>query len=625
MRPEQRLPAPRTNLPFVILTMSRLALKSVLAISLAGDQILSQEEAGMLDFTGRISLVTGAGRGLGYSYAAELAKRGASVIVHDVGTGADGAGRDPTVAEAAAERLRQAWGRAQPESGPIGTREQCAALIARILAEHDRLDIIIHNAGWVGYQPIEDLHPDFLHRMTELAIDTPLWLAQAAWPIMRRRCFGRILLTTSDRAIYPCYAQQGLTAYAAAKMAAIGIVNALAREGEADGILVNAISPVAKTRMWGVEGEPDELKPEEVAPGAVYLVSPESRASGWVLRAANGQFVATRALEADGVDYPRDLKAVAAVDAEGVAAAWPRIAVAFPEHRTGTPHQVATAFNAVATLGECPIWSDRRQRLIWIDTVGRSFNLFDPATGRNEAWSVADDIGMVAERPDGTFVVGLGCDLAIVYGQGQVERIATAPDARPGFRFNDGRIDEAGRLWIGLMDGALGDGTGILYRYDPDGTWHVMDSDYTLINGLDWSPDRRTLYVTDSRKREIYAYEHDPETGTLGARRLFASFSEEQGYPDGLLVEQGGALWSVLFDGGAIYRFEPDGSIAARIELPVPRPTSCAFAHDGSSLFVTTARLGLNEAMLERFPSSGALLRVAVCSQGPGTVRSLDP
>ena len=223
-----------------------------------------------------------------------------------------------------------------------------------------------------------------------------------------------------------------------------------------------------------------------------------------------------------------------------------------------------------------------------------------------------DDIGMVAERPDETLVAAQGCDRAVVGGDGRAECIATAPRAHPGFRLNDGRFDDQGRLWVGVMDGALGEGTGILYRYDPDGTWHVMDRGYTLVNGLDWSPDRRMLYVTDSRRREIRAYDHDRGTATLGGRRPFARFGEDQGYPDGLLVEPEGALWSVLFDGAALQRFEPDGTVSARIGLPVPRPTSCASSPDGSGLFVTTARLGLDARALECLPSSGALLRVAI-------------
>jgi NAD(P)-dependent dehydrogenase (short-subunit alcohol dehydrogenase family) len=143
---------------------------------------------------------------------------------------------------------------------------------------------------------------------------------------MTAQRYGRILLTTSDRAIYPEYAQVGLSAYAAAKLAAVGIANVLSHEGAAHGILVNAISPVAKTRMWGVEEEPDELHPDSVAQGAAFLVSDACQDTGWVLRASNGQFHATKAQEASGVDYPRDLRAVKGASLEEVANGWRRIA-----------------------------------------------------------------------------------------------------------------------------------------------------------------------------------------------------------------------------------------------------------------------------------------------------------
>jgi len=241
---------------------------------------------------------------------------------------------------------------------------------------------------------------------------------------------------------------------------------------------------------------------------------------------------------------------------------------------------------------------------------GRTLNRFDPATERNEAIGMSDPIGMVAEHTDGTLIVALGCDLATVGDDGNVRRIATAPHGQEGFRLNDGRLDTEGRLWIGLMDGAFGHGTGILYRYDPDGSWHVMDDGFTLVNGLDWSPTRRTLYVTDSRAPAIYAYAHDPATGKIGPRRQFATFGPDDGFPDGLLVGPDGAIWSTLFNAGAIQRIEPDGRFTRRIELPVSRPTSCAFDRDGATLYVTTARLGLDKAALDREPMAGAILRV---------------
>jgi NAD(P)-dependent dehydrogenase (short-subunit alcohol dehydrogenase family) len=280
----------------------------------------------MIDFSGKVALVTGGGRGLGLAYARCLVERGATVVLHERGAAPDGTGHDPTVAEIAAASLNERGGRAFAASGALESRADCHAIVSDVQAKHSRCDILIHNAGWVGYQQIECLEEDFVRRMTALSLDASLWLAQAAWPMMRARGFGRILLTTSDRAIYPEYAQAGLAAYAAAKMAVIGIVNVLAAEGEQHGIRVNAISPVAKTRMWGVEIEPRDLPPDAVAAGAAFLVSDACEESGWVLRASNGQFHAIRAGEAADVDYPRDLRAVRALSPDEIARQWRRIA-----------------------------------------------------------------------------------------------------------------------------------------------------------------------------------------------------------------------------------------------------------------------------------------------------------
>ena len=194
------------------------------------------------------------------------------------------------------------------------------------LEKFGRLDILIHNAGWVAYQSVQELTPDFLHRAISINLEAPTWLAQAAFPIMKRQNYGRIVLTTSDRAIYQQYALSGLAPYAMGKMAQIGLMNVLAVEGALHGILVNAISPVAKTRMWNVQDQPEELRPDQVAPGVLYLASPECRESGFILRASNGQFTALRWVERNNVDYPLNLAAVEISTAEDLATRWKQIA-----------------------------------------------------------------------------------------------------------------------------------------------------------------------------------------------------------------------------------------------------------------------------------------------------------
>ncbi|MGL4307032.1 MAG: SDR family NAD(P)-dependent oxidoreductase [Mycobacteriaceae bacterium] len=280
----------------------------------------------MIRLDDRVAIITGSGRGLGAAYARLLAERGAKVIIHDIGVNQDGTGFDPNVAVDAANTIRETGGGAFPSDIILDSRDSCRSLVETALEKFGRLDILIHNAGWVAYQSVQELTPDFLHRAININIEAPTWLAQAAFPIMKQQHYGRIVLTTSDRAIYQQYALSGLAPYAMGKMAQIGLMNVLAVEGREHGILVNAISPVAKTRMWNVQDEPEDLRPDQVAPGVLYLASPKCQESGFILRASNGQFTAVRWIERDNVDYPLNLAAVEISTAEDLATGWKQIA-----------------------------------------------------------------------------------------------------------------------------------------------------------------------------------------------------------------------------------------------------------------------------------------------------------
>ena len=283
-----------------------------------------------MDFTGKTAIVTGGARGLGLSYARALAQAGARVVISDIGADNVGTGTDASVVQQAAEALRAEGLMVAGHGGDLSTDEGCRQLISYTLETFGQLDILIHNAGWVGYQPITELDAAFLQRAMDINLYAPLWLCKHAWPHLLRSCAPRIILTTSDRAMYAQYEQTGLVAYSAGKMAQVGIMNALSHEGAEAGVLVNAISPVAKTRMWGVTEEPDELKPDWVTPGVVFLASEQCQDSGYILRASNGQFTATRFTENPGVDYPRNLARIKASSAEAVAAAWNSIKQAQP-------------------------------------------------------------------------------------------------------------------------------------------------------------------------------------------------------------------------------------------------------------------------------------------------------
>ncbi|WP_308907550.1 SDR family NAD(P)-dependent oxidoreductase [Pseudomonas canadensis] len=275
-----------------------------------------------MDFTGKIAVITGGARGLGLSYARALAQGGARVVISDIGADNAGAGSDASVVQAAAEALQAEGLNVIGHGGDLSTNAGCEQLITYAIEAFGQLDILIHNAGWVGYQNIADLDAAFLQRAMDINLYAPLWLCKHAWPHLLRSSAPRIILTTSDRAMYAQYEQTGLVAYSAGKMAQLGIMNALSHEGAEAGIKVNAISPVAKTRMWGVTEEPDELKPDWVTPGVLFLASSQCEDTGYILRASNGQFTATRFTENPGVDYPRNLARIKASSAEAVAAAW---------------------------------------------------------------------------------------------------------------------------------------------------------------------------------------------------------------------------------------------------------------------------------------------------------------
>lgn len=288
----------------------------------------------MVMFKDQVVLITGAARGLGLAYARCIGQLGATVLIQDIGANPEGEGTDPLVAERAADTLRSEGLDVRVITGDLGTREGCHTLCADALRVAARLDAVIHNAGWVAYEKIGMIEERSFDRMMTVTAKAPLWLTQAVWPAMKAAGYGRIVMTTSCRALYPQYVHQGLASYAAAKMAVAGLVNVLAEEGKRDGIIVNAVSPVAKTRMWGAEEEPDELLPSAVAPGVAYLASAQCTEGGWILRAANGQFHATKAAEAAGVDYPRNLQAIQASTAQEVAQNWASIAITAVEPRS---------------------------------------------------------------------------------------------------------------------------------------------------------------------------------------------------------------------------------------------------------------------------------------------------
>jgi len=187
--------------------------------------------------------------------------------------------------------------------------------------------------------------------------------------------------------------------------------------------------------------------------------------------------------------------------------------------------------------------------------------------------------------------------------------ISQQPESgRKNARFNDGKVDPGGRFWVGTLGD---DDQSCLYRLDPDGELHTMETGIQISNGLGWSPDRKTMYYTDSPLRVIYAYDYDLGSGSITNRRDFVSVPIDEGFPDGLAVDSDGFIWSAHWDGWRISRYDPEGNIERVVYLPVQRPTSCTFGGpDLDQLFITSAWTGLSETERREQPLAGDLFLV---------------
>jgi sugar lactone lactonase YvrE len=266
-------------------------------------------------------------------------------------------------------------------------------------------------------------------------------------------------------------------------------------------------------------------------------------------------------------------------------------------------------------LSEGPRWDGARNELLWVDVLaGRLHRARPGADGQLrglQTFQVDRHLGAAAPAAGGGYVLAAGPGFLHIDDAGVTRELAQPEAGRTDVRMNDGACDPQGRFWAGTMAYDEAPGAGSLYRLELDGCCTQVLTGLTISNGIGWSPGGTTMYLADSGTGDVYAFDFDPATGNLGRRRTVVHISTPNAVPDGLTVDHQGNIWVALWDGGALARYHPDGSLLASIPLPVDRPTSCAFGDTGGgTLFVTTARDGLSEAALARQPDAGRVLRL---------------
>jgi sugar lactone lactonase YvrE len=287
-----------------------------------------------------------------------------------------------------------------------------------------------------------------------------------------------------------------------------------------------------------------------------------------------------------------------------------------------TLFEIECAHPEPALLGESPLWDAREACLYHVDIPGHELRRLEPATGALKRWPLASEPGCIALAEGGDLLIAARDGLSRFDPQtGQATPLTPPPYDPAAQRFNDGKPDPAGRLWVGTIDDKRAP-QAALYCRAAGAQFVRMADGVTTSNGLAWSPDARRMYWSDTKAHTVYAFDFDLASGALGERRVFAAFAPREpeqpldrygGRPDGAAVDAQGCYWVAMFEGQRLLRLSPDGQVLREVRLPVRCPTMPTFGGaDLRTLYLTTARENRPAEELAGQPWAGCVLQMRV-------------
>jgi len=260
-------------------------------------------------------------------------------------------------------------------------------------------------------------------------------------------------------------------------------------------------------------------------------------------------------------------------------------------------------------LGESVTWDHDAKRVYWLDIESRELWTLDPASGRTSTHKAAERIACFALRQRSGLLAGFASGFAFYDpDSGQRQDIVKFEPDIANTRLNDGKTDRQGRFIAGGFDEVEGKPISSVVRIDPDGRMTTLFDSVACANGTCFSPDGKTMYFADTNAATMWSFDYDPTRGTLGNRRIVASFKDQLGAPDGACVDAEGFIWNAQWNGRRVVRFAPDGRVDRVVEMPVLNPTCVAFGGaELDTLYISTARYQMTAEQLAADPQSGAL------------------
>ena len=273
-------------------------------------------------------------------------------------------------------------------------------------------------------------------------------------------------------------------------------------------------------------------------------------------------------------------------------------------------------------LGECVLWCERTGRLLWTDIPAATLWAYTPATGRTASWPMPERLCCFAlTGSDDRLLLGLASGLAFfTFSSGKVTRICDVEPDIPSTRINDGRCDRQGRFVFGMFNQAEHPkhALGGFYRLNLDLSLERLPlPNAAIANSICFSPNGRRMYFADSAQKAILYADYNPCSAEVGRVHTFVAADAVPGEPDGSTIDAAGYLWSTRWGAGIVARFAPDGQLERTVSLAAPQPSCPAFGGpDLTTLFVTSAHLGMSDAERAAAPLSGALFAQALEIRG---------
>lgn len=270
------------------------------------------------------------------------------------------------------------------------------------------------------------------------------------------------------------------------------------------------------------------------------------------------------------------------------------------------------AYKIESQLGEGSFWNYKTQKLYWVDIEGKLLHIYDPETNVNTSFPTPSKIGTVVPKNSEEAVVALQDGVYIMNtNSGELSLLSDIENDKPENRFNDGKCDPSGRLWVGSMALDEAKYSGNLYVMDESGKTELKIDSVTISNGIVWSSNQKTMYYIDTPTDKIKAFDFDNTNGNISNERVVVEVNDSLGYPDGMAIDEENMLWVGMWNGNAVIRFDPNsGKILSKINVPAHNVTSCAFGGKNlDTLYITTASVDMTPEEHAKFPLAGSLFK----------------